>query len=202
MGALDLVTWWPVDAASGGVAVRRPGSNGDESAVVDRVGDIERPFAWASITKLLVAMAVFVAAEEGTVSLDEPVGPPGSTVRHLLAHASGLGPDSAVPVAGPGRMRIYSNIGYEMLAETLAERTQMAFTDYLTGAVIAPLHMTGTALLPDSSPASGAEGPLHDLLTLATELLAPSLVSPATMAEAASVAFPGLRGVLPGYGRF
>src|SRR5580704_14979078 len=202
MGALDLVTWWPVDAASGGVAVRRPGSNGDEGAVVDSVGDIERPFAWASITKLLVAMAVLVAVEEGTISLDEPVGPPGSTVRHLLSHASGLGPDSPVPVAAPGRMRIYSNVGFEMLADTLAERAHMPFTDYLAGAVLNRLHMTGTSLVPGSSPASGAQGPLRDLLVLASELLVPTILSATTLATATEVAFPGLRGVLPGYGRF
>jgi hypothetical protein len=199
MGALDLVTWWPVDAAAGGV-LRRPGAT--DGAPADTVGDVERPFAWASLTKLLVAMAVMVAAEEGTISLDDPVGPPGSTVRHLLAHASGLGPDSRVPVAGPGRMRIYSNVGYEILAEVVAERARMAFADYLAGGVLTPLHMTGTELAFGASPASGAQGPLSDLLALAAEVLHPSLVSAATMTEATAVAFPGLRGVLPGYGRY
>ncbi|MBA2624896.1 MAG: hypothetical protein H0U89_04750, partial [Acidimicrobiia bacterium] len=33
------------------------------------------------------------------------------------------------------------------------------------------------------------------------ELLVPSLVAPATLAEATTVAFPGLAGVLPGFGR-
>jgi len=216
MGALELVSRWPVDAAAAGV-LRRRGSaagaavvagdppGGDRAggvAMVDGIGDMERPYAWASMTKLLVAMAVFVAVEEGTISLDEPAGPPGSTVRHLLAHASGLGPDSPVPVAGLVRMRIYSNIGYEELADTLAQRARMPFSDYLAGGVLTPLRMSGTSLAPGSSPASGARGPLRDLLVLATELLAPSIVSATTLAEATSVAFPGLRGVLPGYGRF
>jgi CubicO group peptidase (beta-lactamase class C family) len=202
MGALELVTWWPVDAAAGGV-VRSTGSAGRESAtVVDDVGDIERPFAWASMTKLLVTMAVLVAVEEGTISLDEPVGPPRSTVRHLLSHASGLGPDSPVPVAAPERMRIYSNIAFELLADALAQHAHMPFADYLAGGVLTPLHMTATALVPGSSPASGAQGPMKDLLALAAELLAPTIVSPATLAAATDVAFPGLRGVLPGYGRF
>jgi hypothetical protein len=43
---------------------------------------------------------------------------------------------------------------------------------------------------------------LSDLLALAAEVLSPSIVSAATMTEATTVAFPGLRGVLPGYGRF
>jgi len=160
MRALELVTRWPVDAAAGGV-MQRSGPTASEGGVggpilVDSVGDLERPFSWASITKLLVAMATLVAVEEGTISLDEPAGPPGSTVRHLLAHASGLGPDSPVPVAGPARMRIYSNIGYEILADVLAQRTNLPFIEYLDGAVITPLHLTATALEPGSSPASGA----------------------------------------------
>ncbi len=53
-------------------------------------GALDAPFAWASVTKLLVAVAGMVAVEEGTVSLDDPVGPTGSTLAHVLAHASGL----------------------------------------------------------------------------------------------------------------
>jgi CubicO group peptidase (beta-lactamase class C family) len=45
-------------------------------------------------------------------------------------------------------------------------------------------------------------GPLRDLLTLAGELLSPRLVSTATLDGATAVAFPGLAGVLPGFGRF
>jgi CubicO group peptidase (beta-lactamase class C family) len=44
-------------------------------------------------------------------------------------------------------------------------------------------------------------GPLDDLLVLGRELLAPRLVAPETLAEATSVQFPGLAGVLPGFGR-
>jgi CubicO group peptidase (beta-lactamase class C family) len=58
--------------------------------------------------------------------------------------------------------------------------------------------MHGTRL--DGSPAHGAVGPLRDLATLGRELLAPTLV-PGRMAEATTVAFPGLAGILPGFGR-
>ncbi|MGH9166146.1 MAG: serine hydrolase, partial [Acidimicrobiales bacterium] len=44
-------------------------------------------------------------------------------------------------------------------------------------------------------------GPLDDLLLVATELLRPTLVASTTLAEATVVAFPGLAGVLPGFGR-
>jgi CubicO group peptidase (beta-lactamase class C family) len=63
---------------------------------------VERRFAWASVTKLATAVAMLVAAEEGLVDLDEPAGPPGSTLRHLLAHASGLPFDPGAPIARPG----------------------------------------------------------------------------------------------------
>ena len=53
-------------------------------------GDVAHRFALASVTKPLVARAAQIAIEEGVVELDTAAGPPGSTVRHLLAHASGL----------------------------------------------------------------------------------------------------------------
>ena len=56
---------------------------------------------------------MLVALEEGTVDLDEPAGPPGATLRHLLSHASGLPLDGEEPLAEPGRRRIYSNTGIE-----------------------------------------------------------------------------------------
>ncbi len=48
----------------------------------------------------------------------------------------------------------------------------------------------------------GLHGPLVDLAGLARGLLRPLVVRPATLAAAATVAFPGLKGVLPGVGRF
>ncbi len=196
---LHAVAHWPVGSAAVAVARRTP-TGGVEVAA--HTGDLDAGFAWASVTKLLVAMAVLVATEEGTLALDDAAGPTGSTVAHLLAHASGLGPDDPAPLTAPGRRRIYSNIGYEVLADTVAHRSGMAFTDYVHQGVVLPLEMTGTALAPGASPASGARGPLRDLLRLAGELLAPRLVSITTLATATAVAFPGLAGVLPGFGRF
>jgi CubicO group peptidase (beta-lactamase class C family) len=139
-----------------------------------------------------------VAVEEEAVGLDDPAGPPGATVRHLLAHAAGLGPDGAV-LAAPGTRRNYSNAGYEVLADVVAGATGLPFVTYLAEAVLVPLELTGTRL--DGSPAAGAVGPVEDLLRLGGELLVPTLVAPATLAEATTVAFPGLAGVLPGFGR-
>jgi CubicO group peptidase (beta-lactamase class C family) len=147
----------------------------------------------------VVALAALVAAEEGTIDLDEAAGPPGSTIRHLLAHASGLPFEAGPPISKPGTRRIYSNAGFEVLAETLAEHAEMPFGEYLTKAVLEPLGM-GTELR--GSPAAGLNGALDDLVALARELLAPTLVAPETFAEATSVQFPGLAGVIPDMGRF
>src|SRR5438552_3252129 len=51
------------------------------------------------------------------------------------------------------------------------------------------------------SPAAGLEGTLDDLLRLGAELQRPRLVATETLAEATSVQFPGLVGVLPEVGR-
>jgi CubicO group peptidase (beta-lactamase class C family) len=192
------VARWPVESATAGV-VRGEAGLPETVAVT---GDVDAPYAWASVTKVLVGLAVLVATAEGTLGLDDPAGPPGATVRHLLAHASGLGPDAEEPIAAPGRRRIYSNVGYEILARTLAQRAGMEFSDYLGAGVLDPLGMTGTVLPPGASPASGARGPGRDLLSLASELLAPRLLDPSTLAVATAVAFGGLPGVLPGFGRY
>lgn len=189
--ALEATDGWPAPHVAAGVVAG--------AAAAEIRGDPDRVFPWASVTKLLTAGAVLVAAEEGTLELDEPAGPPGSTVRHLLAHASGLPPDGGPPLAPPGERRIYSNAGYELVADLLAERAGMPFADYLQGAVLEPVGMAATELR--GSPAWGAVGPLRDIVAFARQLLRPAFVAPETLAEATAVAFPGLAGVLPGFGR-
>lgn len=191
MRALDAVDAWPADHVAVGVV--------GPAGVLAIRGPAARRFAWASVTKLLSAGAVLVAAEEGIVELDEPAGPKGSTVRHLLAHASGLPPERGVPLARPGERRIYSNAGYELLGRIVEERAEMPFAEYVRRALLDPLGMTGTNVA--GSPAWGASGPLDDLLAFARQLLHPAFVAPETLAEATAVAFPGLVGVLPGFGR-
>jgi CubicO group peptidase (beta-lactamase class C family) len=166
--------------------------------VVATHGPADRVFLWASVTKLVTALAALVAAEEGTIDLDEPAGPEGSTVRHLLAHASGLPFEAGGPVGRPGRRRVYSNPGFEALAEHVADRAEMPFAEYLGGAVLQPLGLTAELR---GSPASELHGTLDDLLRLASELQSPRLIAPETLEEATTVQFPGLSGVLPDVGR-
>jgi CubicO group peptidase (beta-lactamase class C family) len=208
MDALDQVADWPVPHASVGLVafpptLAIPGPPTDPPPAV--VGATDRVYPWASVTKPVTALAVLVAVEEGTVSLDQPAGPPGATVRHLLAHASGLGPEPGPPVAAPGVRRIYSNAGFVALAELVADRAGMTFADYCGQAVLEPLGMARTGFDPEApsgEAAAGLSGPLDDLLALGSELAAPTLVSGETQRAAVSVQYPGLGGVLPGFGRF
>ncbi|HEX6380141.1 MAG TPA: serine hydrolase domain-containing protein [Acidimicrobiia bacterium] len=186
---LAAVAEWPVEVAAVGVT--------SPSATLASIGPLDRALPLASVTKLLTAVAVLVAVEEETLGLDDPAGPEGSTVAHLLAHASGLGPDGD-RLAKVGAKRIYSNAGFEMLGELLAERSKMPFETYVTEGVLRPLGMTGTTM---GHPAYGAAAPAEDLLSLGRELLAPRVLSEATLARATEVAFPGLDGVVPGFGR-
>src|SRR5207247_9083270 len=177
-----------------------------KAAFVLRVGELggvrgpqAHVFRWASVTKLVTALAALVAAEEGVIDLDEPAGPEGSTVRHLLAHASGLPFEPGAPAGPPGKRRVYSNVGFETLAAHIAERAEMPFDDYLAAGVLQPLGM-GAELR--GSAASELHGSLEDLLAFGRELQRPTLVAAETLSEATSVPFPGLPGVLPDFGRF
>jgi CubicO group peptidase (beta-lactamase class C family) len=208
MDALALVADWPVDAAAVGVVgvdrTMGPGRHRG-AGMLGSMGPEERIFPWASVTKPATALAVPVAVEEGTLSLDDPAGPPGATVRHLLTHASGLGPGPGPPLAAPGASRIYSNVGYVILADLVAERSGIPFAEYLRVGVLDPLGMAHTELdpgVPQGAAAAGLTGPLIDLLSLGSELAVPILVSAATHRAATSVQFEGLAGVLPGFQRF
>ncbi len=187
---LEAIAGWPG-------AHRAAGWRGDGRAAT--AGDADRPFALASVTKLLTAAAVLVASQEEILALDEPAGPPGATVRLLLCHAAGLPFDGDEPIAPPGQRRTYGNAGFERLGELVAARAEMAFADYVAAAVLQPLGMAATTV--DGSPAHGARSTVTDLLRLAGELLDPGRVlAPEVLEEAITPQLPHLDGVLPGFG--
>jgi CubicO group peptidase (beta-lactamase class C family) len=146
--------------------------------IVGTHGPRDEAVRWASVTKLLTGLAALVAVEEGTVELDE-------RLRRLLSHAG-------------GRRRTYSNEGIEEAARLIGDAAGMPFDQYLREAVVVPLGLRGSL---QGSPASEYVGPLDDLLALGRECLAPTLVAAETLEEATTVQFPGLDGVLPGFGR-
>jgi CubicO group peptidase (beta-lactamase class C family) len=188
--AVGTVLDWPVDHVAAAVL-----TDSTDRAVT--AGDTDRVFRLASVTKLLTAYATLIAVEEGAVDWDTPAGPTGSTVRHLAAHASGLSFAEGKVQAKPATRRIYSNVGFDALGEAIGAAAGMPFADYLHEAVCVPLGMSDTHLA--GSPGADAVSSVDDLVRFAAELRAPTLT--ATLDDATSVAFPGLDGILPGYGR-
>jgi CubicO group peptidase (beta-lactamase class C family) len=186
---------WPVDTVGVGV------TEAEATSATHGATDTVLPFA--SLTKPLAAYAVLIAVQDAAVHLDEPAGPDGApediTVRKLLAHASGLPLESDGLVGTPGRRRIYSNWGYELLGALVADRVGSSFAEHLQLEVLGPLGMSQTVL--DGSPAYAARGTVTDLLAFARELLAPELLDDELHAMATTIAFPDLDGVVPGFGR-
>lgn len=182
---------WPVPHASAAVITA-------DGEVAASAGDQDRAYRLASVTKPLSAYALLLAIEEGALHLDQPAGPPGATVEHLLAHTAGYDFSSREVRAAPGERRLYSNTGFEVLGELLEAETGIRFGDYAREAVFEPLGMATTVI--DGSPAAAGVSTAADLSRFAAELQAPRLLDPATLAKATSVVFPGRRGVLPGFG--
>ncbi|ODR10197.1 serine hydrolase [Mycolicibacillus koreensis] len=193
MAPLDAIDAWPVGHAAAAVV-------GPDGLVAGH-GDLQRGFALASVTKPLAARAGQVAVEEGALALDTEAGPPGATIRHLLAHASGLTMHSDQVLAAPGTRRIYSNYGFAVFAEAVAQATEIEFAHYLHEAICVPLGMSATRLDGGAAAAGyGATSTVADLAAFATDLLRPATVSAPMHADATTVQYPGLDGVLPGFG--
>jgi CubicO group peptidase (beta-lactamase class C family) len=195
---LDQVSTWPVPNAAAAVV--------GPSGVVATTGDLTRRFRLASVTKPLSSLAVLVAFEEGAIDLDDPVTDPalaaalpGATLRHLISHASGIAADVPERAAAVGNRRIYSNAGFDALGAQVATAVEMPFAHYLHEAVFEPLGMNGSSL--EGSPAKDGISTVGDLVAVVQQLLSPSgLLDPSTVTALRTVQFPGLRGVVPGFG--
>jgi CubicO group peptidase (beta-lactamase class C family) len=192
---LQTTTSWPAEPVAAAIT--------DTDTTLASIGPGDEVLAFASVTKPLAAYAVLIAVQDGALHLDEPVAiddaPDGITVRHLLAHTSGLPLDRGGLIGAPGRKRIYSNWAFEVLGELVEERTGMPFAEHLHDEVLAPLRMTATVL--EGSPAHAGRGTVDDLVRFVRELLRPTLVDDELLATATEVAFEGLDGVVPGFGR-
>ncbi len=193
MRSLELVSTWPVPHVSAAVL----SAGGD---VLGTVGEADRRYRLASLAKPMTAWATLVAVEEGIVSLDQPIGQPGCTLRHLLAHAGGYPFTGRDPIARPARTRIYSNTGIEMAAATVAAAADMPFADYLAEAVFRPLAMDGAGL--EGSAAHGVWATVGDVVRFLAEVQRPTLLDPSTAADALQTQWPELAGIVPDVGRF
>jgi len=192
---LAEVEGWEPDTVAVGVT--------DPTGTLATHGPVEQVLALTSVTKPLAAYAILIAVQDGIVALDEPVevdsANDGITVRHLLAHASGLPMDEGGGVTTVGEKRIYSNWGFDVLGQLVSERVDLPFDDHLDVEVLTPLGMTDTRL--DGSPAHAGEGTVTDLLAFARELLDPQLLEPDLFDAATRPVFAELEGVVPGFGR-
>ena len=195
MSALHQVTDWPVEHVAAAIIT---------DAGVDHVGEPDRRYHLASLTKPMTAWAIMVAVEEGVIELDEPLrhvdAPAGATMRHLLSHAAGFGFDGEEPIAAIERTRTYSNTGIERAAAELEAAADMPFDDYFREAVLLPLELTSTELR--GSPAHGVWSTLADMIRFVSELRHPRLLAPSTVAHVIRPQFPSLGGIVPGVGRF
>lgn len=133
-------------------------------------------FRLASITKQFTAAAILKLAEEGKLSLDDPASKfyteaPAAwsnvTLRHLLAHRSGIGDYTSLPdffeklaandrtpaeimamtkdqplSSQPGEKFAYNNSGYVLLGLVIEKVTGQTYADHVSNAFFKPLGMT------------------------------------------------------------
>ncbi len=181
------------------VAAVRP-----DGEVVWEQGDVTGVFPLASVTKIITALATLRSVEEGAFSLASIVGhsPDGTpySLAHLLSHSSGLAAEGggADFRDEPGRRRIYSNQGFDVLGTFVQEQVGEKTSKWIDRQVIAPLGLRATTV--PRSPARSGFGSALDLSVLAEELMEMSLLDPKMYSAFTTVALPGLRGILPGYG--
>lgn len=200
----------------------------DQAHSIEYFGDVGGSFRLASLSKMFSTYAWLVALEEGLASSSTHFEGLDFTIGDLLSHRSGLRFDSGGVVSdeivdsvlSQGRAsiaferplasrRIYSNIGFELLARILANLSGFGFQDYVHEAVLAPLSLSNTSISSSVFPSAGRSGAaagfvssVVDLSLFAYEVMNPTLVSLKSRDFASSASQPGLGGILPGYGYF
>lgn len=193
---LNSTEEWPVNSVAA-AAITPEG--------VTTTGDTSRVYPLASVSKLITAYAILMAAEEGAFALDDSVpahllpsfdGAP--TYRELLSHASGIGFRDWEPEKPPQTKRIYSSAGYEVLARALEENTEIDFAEYVYEGICKPL---GIEIKVEGSAGHGFSASLDSLTALSQEFLHPQLINMQTVEEACTPQYPDLAGIVPGYGR-
>ena len=191
---LDLIADWPVPTAAAAVV--------GPSGVLAAYGDLAAEYRLASVTKPLVARAAQVAVEEGVVDLDTPAGPPGSHGAASAGARLGAGDElrgGAWPRPAPG--------GSTPTTASRCSPRRSRRTPASSSAAIWPRRSSNRWAWPppgcDGGAAAagfGGVSTVADLAAFAADLLRPRTVSAQMHAEATSVQFPGLTGVLPGFG--
>ena len=190
MSALDVLDDFGFEAAA--IVL---GTEGER----ERRGDVELIRPWRSVTKTLTGYGATLALQEGRVDLEDEAGPPGATLRHLLAHCSGCFYDSERTLQAPGLRRHYSNYGIDEAARHIERAIGRDYGDWIQERIAGPLGMD--SLQWSGSASVGAHGPLTDLALFAAELLQPTLLEPRWHTELTRAQFPELVGIMPGFGK-
>jgi CubicO group peptidase (beta-lactamase class C family) len=191
----SLLTGWPAGSAVSLLALR----NGTLETLATE-GNRERIYDWASLSKLVVAVAVGIEHDWQRLSLDAPIGPSNSTVADLLAHASGVGIDATAPMQPVGQRRVYSTYGYDLLVSRIvSERPAL---EWLRDRFLTPLGLNDVTDTDTDSVTAGLSGSLASAEALATTWLRGDLLSADTFHRMRSAHLPELNGVVPGFGSF
>lgn len=159
-------------------------------------GEVDEVREWASVSKVAVGLGILRAVDDERVSLDDAAGPEGSTLAHLLSHASGLGYEAADRVVPVGTRRVYSNVGIDLAAAHVAPGDPL---EWLTASVLRPLNVPTTEVVERA--AAGVRGPVTAIVRLGAELLAPTLLSRAARDRMTTPFLPALDGITPPFGR-
>lgn len=179
-------------------------------------------YRWASVSKLVAALAVHVAIEDGSFSRTSKVGDFELTIEDLLSHCSGLAtgevgesrlssPQHVQPSLPPHERRIYSNIGYELLGRSIEDSSGIRYRDYAMEAVLEPAGMRGASFIQNvahsaaasedvTGAAFGLQGGIDDLIALTEALCFELVVTSESLSAFRTVFLPDLAGVLPGFG--
>ena len=185
-----MVAGWPGSPA---FVVGRATAHGYETLV--SLGRIDHARPWASVSKLTVGIAAMRVVASGDAFLSDPAGPEGSTLAHLLSHASGLGFEEGDRVVPVGTRRVYSNAGIDCVGDALAPDDPRG---WITETVLIPL---GTDAVLADRISAGVVGTVHDMALLANELLVPTLLTPAQRDTMTTPFLPELDGITPPFGR-
>jgi CubicO group peptidase (beta-lactamase class C family) len=187
----SLLGGWPSDSA---LIVRRV--EGGDVIDVASEGDVDLPRQWASVSKVAVAYGFCRGVSEGRIDLTTPAGPPGASLAHLLAHASGLGLESSDRTIGVGERRVYSNVGIDLAVAAVAPLDP---SGWLEDQVFAPLKLAATL---QGRPAAGVEGSLEAISSLGVALLAAQELDTSVRDDFVTAFMGELAGIVPGFGRF
>jgi CubicO group peptidase (beta-lactamase class C family) len=189
----QLVQGWPGAAAV--VLFRLKDGNVER---IDEEGDLSAVRAWASVSKMAVALAFGVEVDWDLHQFTQNFGPHGATLANLLSHSSGLGfevGDPSVPIA---TKRVYSNAGFDHAVDFVLKDDDAAH--WLEDRIFLPLGMESTYLR--GRPCADVHGSTEDMVTLGVAWLRPDGVSAQTRDRQIKAYLPELNGIVPGFGRF